>query len=404
VALEMPLTVQIAKIAQGGTVCRPRTIRQDIGVPDLYDAVGHGMWAYSNAAFRVHVYDRERFDPAPGTLVAVTHRRETDVPVICPPMYSAMGGWRNPTHRMHFAARDDMFLPGFFAGFPPDLPLRARRLLYRMGVARWLPVVNVFPIRSATVARTSELLAASPRRPLDEVLAKEAVVAFRERALAAGLPTPVRGEDVLRGHYADLLWQPTSPDDMPGLDEFWSGRAAQAAREFRTLVEIVRGGNVLIVFPEGRPSPDGEIGPIRPGIGALVRRGEPTAVRPLALAYDPLVHGRTRVHLVLGPPAQLGGKDVEDQLLALLRATMPLTCGQFVAARLQAGADADPTALERDLADAVAVAREAGRRVEPDLLTAGGRSRRLTEALAVAPRKARELPILAREHASAQRL
>jgi hypothetical protein len=83
---------------------------------------------------------------------------------------------------------------------------------------------------------------------------------------------------------------------------------------------------------------------------------------------------------------------------------MPLTCGQFVAARLQAGADADPTALERDLADAVAVAREAGRRVEPDLLTAGGRRRRLTEALAVAPRKARELPILAREHASAQRL
>lgn len=371
-------------------------------MPDLYDAVGHGMWAYSNAAFRVQVYDPERFDPAPGTLVAVTHRRETDVPVICPPIYFAMGGWRNPTHRMHFAARDDMFLPGFFAGFPPDLPPRARRLLYRVSVSRWLPVVNVFPIRSASVARTGEVLAAGPRRPLDEVLAKEAVVAFRERALATGLPTPVHGEDVLRGHYADLLWQPTSPDDMPGLDEFWSGRAAQAARDFRTLVEIVRGGNVLIVFPEGRPSPDGEIGPIRPGIGALVRRGKPMAVRPLALAYDPLVRGRTRVHLVLGPPAQLGGKDVEDELLALLRATMPLTCGQVVAARLQAGADADPTALERDLADAVAVAREAGRRVEPDLLTAGGRRRRLTEALAVAPGKARELPILAREHASAQ--
>ena len=55
-------------------------------MPDLYDAVGHGMWAYSNAAFRVHVFEPEGFDLDAGTLVAVSHRRETDVPVICPPI------------------------------------------------------------------------------------------------------------------------------------------------------------------------------------------------------------------------------------------------------------------------------------------------------------------------------
>jgi hypothetical protein len=81
---------------------------------------------------------------------------------------------------------------------------------------------------------------------------------------------------------------------------------------------------------------------------------------------------------------------------------MPLTCGQVVAARLEAGADADLQALERDLGDAVAVAREEGRPVEPDLTTADGRRRRLAEALSVAPRKAAELPYLAREHASAR--
>ena len=51
------------------------------------------------------------------------------MPVIGPPLYFAMGGRRNTTGRMHFAARDDMFVPGFFARFPPALPLRARRLL-----------------------------------------------------------------------------------------------------------------------------------------------------------------------------------------------------------------------------------------------------------------------------------
>jgi hypothetical protein len=373
-----------------------------MGVPDLYDAVGHGMWAYSNAAFRVTTLDRERFAPEPGTLVAVTHRRETDVPVICPPLYFAMGGRRNTTGRMHFAARDDMFLPGFFAGFPPDLPPRARRALYRIGVAPWLPRVNVFPIRSAQVARVGEVLAARPETPLAELLPEDEAAAFAERAAACGLAVPARAEEALRGEYADLLWLPQTPDGENGLDDFWSARAAQAAGDFRTLVEIVRRGDVLIVFPEGRPSPDGELGPIRPGVGALVRRGKPAAVRPLAVAYDPLVRGRTHVCLAHGAPVQLPRDDVEDTLLRLLRVTMPLTCGQVVATLLQAGARADVRALERELAEAVAVARDEGRPVEPDLLLPERRRRRLTEAVAVAPRKARELPFLAREYASAR--
>jgi hypothetical protein len=371
-------------------------------VPDLYDAVGHGMWAYSRAAFRVCLFDREGFAPEPGTLVAITHRRETDVPLICPPFYFGMGGRHNTTGRMHFAARDDMFLPGFFAGFPPDLPPRARRLLYRVGVGRWLPRVNVFPIRSAHVARAGEVLAARADLPLAELLAEEDAAAFVERAAADGLVPPARGGDVLRGRYADLLWKPITPDDRPGLDDFWSARAAQAAGDFRKLVEIVRDGNVLLVFPEGRPSLDGEIGPIRPGVGALVRRGRPAAVRPLAIAYDPLVKGRTRVHLAHGPPVELPKGDVEGALLALLRSTMPLTCGQVVATLLEAGAEAEVPALERELADAVAAAQEEGRPVEPDLESPEGRRRRLAEALAVAPRRARELPFLAREYANAR--
>jgi hypothetical protein len=376
--------------------------RQDMGVPDLYDAVGHGMWAYSNAAFRVNAFDRNRFGPEPGTLVAVTHRRETDVPVICPPLYFAMGGRKNPANRMYFAARDDMFLPGFFAGFPPDLPMRARRLLYRVGVARWLPAVNVYPIRSSNVARVGEVLADRPRQPLSELLPEESAAAFRERAAACRLAPPVQAAEALRGEYADLLWVPFTPEDGAGLEEFWSARAAQATRDFRRLVTIVRDRRVLIVFPEGRPSPDGEIGPIRPGIGALVRRGKPASIRPLAIAYDPLVRGRTRVHLALGEPVQPPADETEETLLALLRVTMPLTCGQVVASLLQAGAATDLSAFERELADAVAMAHTEGRPVEPDLATPAGRRRRLTEALAVAPLHPRELPFLAREYASAR--
>lgn len=373
-------------------------------MPDLYDAVGHGMWAYSHAAFKVDLLGPRRLALEPGTLIVATHRQETDVPIICPPLYFGSGGTRNRDNRLHFAARDDMFLPGFFAGFPPDLPRWGRRLLYPVAVARWLPRVNVFPIRSARVARLGEVLAARPTEPLAELVPEETLLAFAERAAGSGRAAPERASDALRGDYADLLWSAVAPGEgvRDGLDDFWGSRAARAAGDFRTLVELVRKRRTLIVFPEGRPSPDGEIGPIRPGIGALVRRGRPVALRALALAYDPLGRGRTRVHLALGDSGEPPREDVEAALLGLLRRTMPLTCGQVVAAALAAGADADPRALERELENAVAAARAEGRPVEPELTTAEGRRRRLAGALAAAPGKAEALAFLAREHASAR--
>ena len=108
------------------------------------------MRAYSQT-FRVETLG-PKLELEPGTVILVTHRRETDVPLICPPLYFGATMRTNLRGRMSFAARDDMFLPGFFAGFPPDLPRWARRLLYGVAVARWLPVVNVYPIRSARVA------------------------------------------------------------------------------------------------------------------------------------------------------------------------------------------------------------------------------------------------------------
>ena len=228
-------------------------------MPDLYDAVAHGMRAYSAAAFRVDVLGPRRFPLEPGTLVVITHRRETDVPIVAPALYFGTGGLRNRANRLHFAARDDMFLPGFFAGFPPSLPLRVRRALYPIGVARWLPVVNVFPIRSASVARLGEVLAARPEAPLEELVPDDGLTRLLARATATGRPAPARARDVLRGEYADLLWEAVSPGDgvRDGLDDFWGRRAAGAAGDFRTLVELVRARRTLLVFPEGAPPPPG---------------------------------------------------------------------------------------------------------------------------------------------------
>ncbi|MGH3035039.1 MAG: 1-acyl-sn-glycerol-3-phosphate acyltransferase [Gaiellaceae bacterium] len=370
-------------------------------MPDLYDAVAFGMWAYSQAAFRVETLGPPRLRLPAGTLIVATHRKETDVPILCPPLYLRAGMRTDRPRRMHFAARDDMFLPGFFAGFPQELPGWARRLLYPVGVRRWLPVVNVHPIRSANVARLGEVLAARPDAPLGELLPAEALAPFQRRGLTAAS----RARDAIRGDYADLLWRAvTAADVAPGLEDFWSAHAAQAARSFRELVELVRTPTTLVVFPEGRPSPNGEIGPLQPGIGALVRRGHPVAIQPFAFAYDPLVAGRTRVLVSLPDLVEPPDGEVEAALLGLLRRSMPLTAGQFAAHRLLEGVEAAPGPLERELAEAVEAAQAEGRPVEPALLTLEGRRSRLAEALAVAPRKPEELAFLALEYRSARDL
>jgi 1-acyl-sn-glycerol-3-phosphate acyltransferase len=357
----------------------------------LYDAVGLGMWAYSRVAFRVATLGPERLDLPPGTLIVVTHRRETDVPLVCPLLYLRGGMWgRNRARRMHFAAREDMFLPGFFAGFPPELSPRVRRLLFPLGVGRWLPVVEVHSLRSATVARLGEVLRARPDEPLAALLAPDELEAFEVRATACGIELPRRAGDALRGELADLLWRPVTPSHpaSAGLDGFWGARAAAAAADFRALVELVRSGGVLLVFPEGRPSPEGEIGPIQRGLSALVRRARPSAFLPVALAYDPLGRGRTRVSIALGdvvePP-----RDVEAGTLALLRSTMPLTCGQVVAAGVSAE-------------DAIAEAQAAGRPVELDLLDPAARAARLADAVGTARSRPDDVDFLAREYRSSR--
>lgn len=369
----------------------------------LYDAVALGMLAFSRTAFRVRVLGPSRFTFSPSTIIVSTHRRETDVPIVCPPLYFRARLWkhRDELARMSFAARDDMFLRGFFAGFPAGLSPRVRRLLYPIGVARFLPVVQVHPIRSAEVARLGEVLEAAAEAPLAELAPDGLVASLETRAAECRLPRPRLAGDVLRGEYADLLWQVvTRADVAAGHDEIWGARTARAAADFRELVELVRAGGTLVVFPEGRPSPDGTIGPLRRGLGGLVRRAHPSVVFPLALAYDPLVRGRTIVFLALGAQVEPPSGDVEAELLALLRRTMPLTCGQVVASRLVSGEKT--SAADAAVADAVGEARAEGRSFDPELADPERRRRRVAEALAAARARAGELEFLAREYESAR--
>jgi 1-acyl-sn-glycerol-3-phosphate acyltransferase len=349
----------------------------------LYDAVALSLGAYARSRFRVCPLG-DRFRLEPHGLVVCTHRSDADVPVLISVLYPhAHGRLRLRGRELQFAVRDDLFLRGFFAGYAPGLPPLVRRLLFPLGVGgilrRRLPC---HPLRSATRMRLVELLREHRETPLCELVP--------EQMLPQRLDSDARARKVLRGRNAEWLWQVVDEAELTGMqaEESWRRRRAAALADFRELVALVRNGGTLLLFPEGRPSPDGALGPVQPGIAALVRRAKPASMQPIALAYDPLVRtGRPFVYVGIGEPVEPTTDDAE--VLALLRRTTPLTAGQLVAT-------GSAQQAEREVEAALA----AGRPVAPELLDPERRRVRIEEARSAAA--GRDLGRLALEYRSAR--
>jgi 1-acyl-sn-glycerol-3-phosphate acyltransferase len=316
-------------------------MHQNAPIDRLYDIGAYGLESYARLRYRIRALGAP-FRMEARTLVVSSHRSDDDVPVLVACVYrQAHGRWRRGP-RLHFAVRDDLFLPGFFAGYPAHLPRPLRRLLMPVNVG---PVLRsrlpCHPIRSATRMRLVEYL--------------------RDQG------EPTRGRDPRE------LWDVLTPDELDA-PEAWARRRAAALEDFRGLVEVVRRGDSLVIFPEGRPSPDGALGPLMDGVSAIVRRARPSRIVAFAPAYDPLVEGRTHAFLAVSAAAE-----PDADVLALLKRTTPLTVGDSVAAAL-----ADRADPERRLADDVEAAREEQRPYLPELDDAEIRKRRVDVAVRVA--------------------
>lgn len=107
--------------------------------------------------------------------------------------------------------------------------------------------------------------------------------------------------------------------DRPGKDEL------------RGILETVRGGEVLALFPEGTRTRDGSVGELRGGIGFLARRaGVPVVPVRIEGAFEAWPRGRSlprrgRVRISFGRPVAYSGSwedrevaaDIRRRLLAL---------------------------------------------------------------------------------------
>lgn len=345
----------------------------------LYDAVAFGMRLYVGSAFRTVVLGREHLRIRPRMIVASTHRDDADVPLICSLLF--FGDWMLFRHhlRPHYAARDDLWEPGVLAGLlPPSTPLPLRRLLFRFDPRPFLRLVRAHPLRIAAEAQAVQALRqVDPEATIGDVLPATLASLFRQRGVRTA-------REALRPEHADLLWSDVDRHELPLAHALWRQRAHGASADLRRLIDVVRSGEALLIFPEGQPSPDGAIGPLLGGLDVLARRGRASAVLPIGIAYDALTCGKPRICVDVGEPLLLPRPDVEAAVLDELRRRTPLTCGQVVAGRLLAAVEAGdpelaPSELDDALADAVDDARSQRRGVDPPLLETYARRRRLSD-------------------------
>lgn len=354
------------------------------------------MTAYAHTGFRLRVFGLEHLEPEPGTVIVASHRSEQDVPVLLGAIYHRYAATAGRQGRWPwFAARDDLFLPGFLAGAPPGLPLVLRRALWPLAIGGVLEQgVRCMPVREPENMRLVELLRAAPERLLVGWLPGELYAAFAQRATRLHRPPPERARDVLDGGYADILWRMISEDTVPDSDDQWRRHLRTAVTDFKALIALVRRGEVVLIFPEGEPSDSGEIGLLRGGLTSLVRRGEPSSLLPIAIAYDPLGPGRTRAYVSVAPEFAPSSDGLRQTVRDALRRATPLTVGQLAASGFVEGLTA--WEVERFARGWLERAQGDGRPVAPELLSAQ-RTRALERAYARAA-------VLGRSHVTVRRL
>jgi 1-acyl-sn-glycerol-3-phosphate acyltransferase len=356
----------------------------------LYDATALVFGAFAHARLRLELHGREHLRVARGDLLVLTHRAFVDV-AVASSLYVPLGLWRSRQTRVHVAARDDLFARGFLAGFVPGLPPWLRAALFRVSLAATLERLRVHPLPTARELKLCQLLALLPRTtPLDSVLAPAALERLGARSAAHGLRLPRTVAGLDRPAFAGVLLETIRPEDCRGEQaaRIWQQRAGECVAALRDLVRVARAGEPLLLFPEGRVSPDGSIGPLERAFALVVRRGGIRSILPIALCYDPLTPGRTRAYVSAGERLDPSGDDVETRTLRALQLLTPLTCGQVVSERLltMAGAEVEApivpaSTLARELEAARRTAQAEGRPVERALRSTAGRRRRLRECL-----------------------
>lgn len=274
------------------------------------------------------------FHIAPGTLIASNHQRDVDGPMLGTVLVHRRGlRFLHPLP--FFATREDLFRPGILARLTVRWPAPLPALLGRISLAWFFPLGRAEPMRRAREFTFGEALRALVDAGLGTTDCTVLVNARGRREL-----------DLHRAPLADCL-----ACAEPGrLDAWWGlrrltpvGRQAIAtafrltvAAQLAQFAQRLDRGRCVYFAPEGTISMDGHFGRIRAGFFRLARAAAaPPWIQPMAMAYDALASGRTRVVAHVGlrfrADANLDRRAFDARLRDVVLQLVPVTPSHLLA-------------------------------------------------------------------------
>ncbi|HJR10233.1 MAG TPA: hypothetical protein VJ823_02345 [Rhodanobacteraceae bacterium] len=297
-------------------------------------------------------YDREvvmpeNFALAPGSLIASNHQRDVDGPMLGIVLAQRRG--------LHFAGappfyatREDLFRPGILARLTVHWPKPLPAMLGHVSLAWFFPIGRAEPMRRVREFTLGETLHALMDAGMDDADCGALLNARGQRELGAGHATLAECID-----RAD-----------PAILEQWWGvrrlkvRALEAiAPAFRTTVDTqlahfarrLDRGCCVYFSPEGTISMDGHFCRVRAGFFRLAHlAARQPWIQPMALGYDTLAPGRSRVVVRIGERFRAdiapGRRAFDDALRRTVLQLAPVTPSHLLARWLLHG----PLSFTRD--------------------------------------------------------
>lgn len=288
----------------------------------------------SDLVYRVEVRGNQNFTHQPSTIIALGHKRDTDIPVVIPLLYHFQKpkSHGHELRSLYIAARDDVFERGFLTIYLPMLDF-FRPIFSRTSVAgRWFKMLQACPVKLPDEQTANQLLNETLRiegnldalETVDETW--RAKLLGDELARKPGLTLQdliLKGDLKVLAHYATprMFTEPLA-------NRIRQRHHATMHEQLRYLIRVLEKGGNLLVLPEGRVSPDGRFSKMRAAVIRLVQQARvETNLLPVNLTYDFMDTMRTNVTVIVGPEIGKLKQLTKSELTNLIREKVAgLTC------------------------------------------------------------------------------
>lgn len=249
-------------------------------------------------------YDREivmpeNFALAPGSLIASNHQRDVDGPMLGVVLVQRRGlHFRNKLP--FYATREDLFRPGILARLTVHWPRPLSALLGHVSLAWFFPLGHAEPMRRVREFTVGEALHALADAGLDDADCSKLLNARGQRELDAG-HAPLEACIERANHPALEKWWGLRRLKVATLEAITPAFRATVDAQLAHFARRLDHGDCVYFSPEGTISMDGHFGRTRAGFFRLAHlAAKPPWIQPMALGYDTLAAGRSRVVVRIG--------------------------------------------------------------------------------------------------------